>query len=461
MPSIPQPHPSTRHPLPPRPDPEALLLEAIQCRDAPLIRRLVPWWVHRRGLKALPTLLGRTLSPSESAETLAWIEAVTGSSLQPASVLGPWGADAPPADPPERRPSPRQLADQAVAAVDAAIAQLMAEFPAEALAGLPPRQALEVLDGLEGSPALAGLSLVEPPADLLRDPDFQAPLAGFPCPEGAEAPEPVASSQDAAVADGTAFRFQPTGGPVGFNGPLSFTIPQPEPAPASPLSAAAEPATAPGEEELIEEVDAAAAVEGPCPFPAGSRAGSGRSLGGRLIAPLRGRLGVRRLARRLIERVKEAGLVGREGLLAPTAWESPAEESTAGHPFPMTSALEAPAPVPPSTDAANAADGHDAGFEGTGLDQAALEGTPVAGTACEPWTTAIPAQAVAPEPSSAGPAPEAATIVSLGERLRERMRQSADLPSGVPHSDGGPAPRPAALADLGAWLPSSELPRAS
>jgi glycolate oxidase FAD binding subunit len=46
-----------------------------------------------------------------------------------------------------------------VAAVDAAIAQLMAEFPAEALAGLQPRQALEVLDGLEGSPALAGLAV--------------------------------------------------------------------------------------------------------------------------------------------------------------------------------------------------------------------------------------------------------------------------------------------------------------
>jgi hypothetical protein len=108
-------------------------------------------------------------------------------------------------------------------------------------------------------------------------------------------------------------------------------------------------------------------------------------------------------------------------------------------------------------DATNAVDGHDSGFEGTGFDQAALDGTAFASTAFEAWTTAIPAQAVADLPYTEAPAAGATTIVNLGERLRERMQQSADLR----HGTGAPAPRPAALADLGAWLPSAERPRAS
>lgn len=476
MPSIPQSHPSTRQPLPPRPDPEALLLEAIRNRDDQQTQRLVVWWVHRRGLGALHTLIGRSLPPSDTAETLAWIQALIGAPQSPPSgqvektppapvpvpaPLNPEAeplAQAPPspaklpAAPAELAPCPDQLANQAVAAVDAAIAQLMAEFPAEALAGLQPRQALEVLDGLEGSPALAGLALVEPPAELLRDPDFQPQRTSSPSPDGADATQPavatafttlVAATPSAAGAEGTEFRSEPMG-PETFNDPLSFTIPQPEPTPLGLSGPAAAVEDNTGDGGLIEEQ---------------APAESFRSLGGSLIAPLRDRLGVRRLARRLIDRVRrEVGLIGSEGGLAHAAWEPPAEETTAaGHPSPMASGLEAPATLPPSMDATNAVDGHDAGFEGTGFDQAALDGTAFAGTAFEPWTTANPAQAVADLPYTEAPAAGATTIVNLGERLRERMQQSADLR----HGTGTPAPRPAALADLGAWLPSAERPRAS
>jgi hypothetical protein len=480
VPSIPQSHPSTRQPLPPRPDPEALLLEAIRNRDDQQTQRLVVWWVHRRGLGALHTLIGRSLPPSDTAETLAWIQALIGAPQSPPSgqvektppapvpVPAPLNPEAEPlaqapsspavlpAAPAELAPCPDQLANQAVAAVDAAIAQLMAEFPAEALAGLQPRQALEVLDGLEGSPALARLALVEPPAELLRDPDFQPQLTSFPSPAGADATQPavataftalVAATPSASGADGTEFRSEPMGGPETFNSPLSFTIPQPEPTPLGLIGTAAAVEDNAGDGGLMLEQAAAESF---------------RSLGGSLIAPLRGRLGVRRLARRVIDLVRrEVGLVGSEGGLAHAAWEPPAEETTAaGHRSPMASGLEAPATLPPSRDATNAVDGHDAGFEGTGFDQAALDGTAFAGTAFEPWTTAIPAQAVADLPYTEAPAAGATTIVNLGERLRERMRQSADLPPS-PLGDGAPAPRPAALADLGAWLPSAERPRAS
>ena len=481
MPSIPQPHPSTRQPLPPRPDPEAQLLEAVRSRDQQLIRHLVPWWVHRRGLEALHRVLERTLSPSDAAETLAWIQAQIGAPLQPpsgasplsASALEParaplnpeaeWLAQASsnravlPASPAEPGPCPEQQFDQAVAAVDAAIAQLMAEFPAETLAGLPPRQALAVLDGLEGSPALAGLALVEPPAELLRDPDFQPQLASPPCPDRAAASEPamataftplVAATPSAAGADGNGFGSEPMGGAVAFNGPLSFTIPQTEPTPLG-LSG-----TAPAVEDTAE--DGGLMLEQ-------TAAESFRSLGGSLIAPLRGRLGVRRLARRLIDRAREVGLVGSEGGLVRAAGEPPAQ-TNAALPCPAASELEllpaacldgfelqdadmpgglqaAAAACRPSTNAAYSDGGQGTGFDGTGRHQAAADDAAVDGTAFEAWTPTIPAQ-------------------GLGERLRERMRQPADL-SPDPHGDSVPAPRPAALADLGAWLPSAELPRAS
>ncbi len=481
MPSIPQPHPSTRQPLPPRPDPEALLLEAVRSRNQQQIRHLVPWWVHRRGLEALHRVLERTLSPSATTETLAWIQAQIGAPLQPPSGASPLTASALepartplnpeaeplaqassspavlPGAPAEPGPCPEQLADQAVAAVDAAIAQLMAEFPAEALAGLPPRQALEVLDGLEGSPALAGLALVEPPAELLRDPDFQPQLASSPCPDRAAASGPVvstaftalvAATPSAAGADGDGFGTEPMGGAVTFNGPLSFTIPQPEPTPLG-LSG-----TAPAVEDNAE--DGGLMLEQ-------TATESFRSLGGSLIAPLRGRLGVRRLARRLIDRAREVGLVGSEGGLVRAAGEPPAQ-TNAAVPSPAASGLEllpaasldgfgledadmpgglqaATAAFPPSTNAAYSDGGQGPGFDGTGRDQAAADGAAVGGTAIEAWTPTIPAQ-------------------GLGERLRERMRQPAALPPG-PHGDSVPAPRPAALADLGAWLPSAELPRAS
>lgn len=105
-------HPRPSSPAP-RPDPAAVLLEAIQLRDAFLSRRLVQQWVHRRGLASLQEFQTTTLVSVAGSEAGLWLEAL----LEPSSAAIPQAEQALSIE------EPRQQ-------VEAAFAALAAEFAA-------------------------------------------------------------------------------------------------------------------------------------------------------------------------------------------------------------------------------------------------------------------------------------------------------------------------------------------
>ena len=431
----PDPLPSTRRPLPSRPDPETQLLSALRNRDRQATRRLAQTWVHRRGLLAFQAFQQHTLPQSEAPDTLAWLEDVLGGPAAPSRIapgaakttdkrdLSPPALDANGAsrelvkeqlvtDP----LSPLQLRERALSAVDRAIEQMLAEFPELELAGLAPQEALKLLDDLDGPLALIGPELEEPPAELLNDPDFlDQERAGTP---STRASEPLASAGLGDPVLGEAPQGQveisPWAANWEFNGPISFTIPQPSPATpteehgvrsseaATEQPAGKEPdqsnsnwdlATAQGHFEGHREADG----------EAGGEAGA--------LEP-KGLWGLRaRLQRRL-----PLGAMARRWMRG-----APAESAAT------------PEPIPFQPEAFGA-------------------------TVQRPPSPAL----------SSGPAPEGAALhpreLPAASAYLDTAAEALSAAQSLPAASAGAvatAPRPACLADLGAWLPDADLPRAS
>jgi hypothetical protein len=130
VPSLTAPRSSTA----PRPDPGAVLLEAIQQRDAVRSRRLVQQWVHRRGLASLQEFQSTTLASVAGREACHWLEALLES---PAAATAIAPAPAAPLrvheliDPDGVRVAePEPAAMDSLLEVEAAFAALAAEFAA-------------------------------------------------------------------------------------------------------------------------------------------------------------------------------------------------------------------------------------------------------------------------------------------------------------------------------------------
>ena len=212
MDPLPLPAPQPRLPLPPRPDRESQLLEAIRRRDTDATLRLCQSWVHRRGLAELEHFRLQKLSIGPDTGAEAWFEAVLIGSRQPRGegetiLLGAPAAAGEsdlglvnPVSSVQSDP-PASINDD----VDAAIAAMLASFPEEQLAELPPHQAFSVLETIPDPARLtSGSSLLErtePPADLLADPLFQA---------GPAWPEPV----DPPLRQPLSFRVDPRSSPA-------------------------------------------------------------------------------------------------------------------------------------------------------------------------------------------------------------------------------------------------------
>lgn len=137
------PHP--RLPRPIHPEPEVLLLAAVRRRDRDDSRRLAQRLVHRRGLEALLHFLNHGLPTSAGEESRDWLRDLMGSTTEsPTQTLTTH-----PVDPLPQPKLQRDLEQQIVADVDAAIAAMLATFPSEQLAQLPARQAFATLEQLD------------------------------------------------------------------------------------------------------------------------------------------------------------------------------------------------------------------------------------------------------------------------------------------------------------------------
>ena len=401
---LPSPDPlqSTRRPLPSRPDPETQLVSALRNRDSQATRRLAQTWVHRRGLLDFQAFQQHILPRTEAPDTLAWLDDVLGGPTTP-SRIAPGAAHA------------TEQRERAVSAVDRAIEQMLAEFPELELAGLPPQEALELLEDLDGSLALIGAEWEEPPAELLNDPDFLDQERAGPPSNGAR--EPLAADglghPDLGEAPQGQVDNSPWAASWDFNGPISFTIPQPSPATppddqgirssatATDQPAGTEPeqtdsswgeATAHGDFEGHREAEGEAEVEAGAPEPKGLWS---------LRARLQRRLPLGAMARRWMR-------------------GAPAESAAAAEPIPF---------------------------------QPEAIGAMVERPRSPAW--------------SSGPAPEGAELPPRGllaastylDTAAEALSAAQSLPAPSAGAVAA-APRPACLADLGAWLPDADLPRA-
>jgi len=401
--------------------------------------------VHRRGLVAFQDFQQHTLPQTEAPDTLAWLDNVLAGAPATPCRIAPGAAQAteqrdlqePGLEPngafrelgpaqlvkeqlDTQQLNPARLRERALSAVDRAIEQMLAEFPELELAGLGPQEALELLDDLDGSLALIGPELEEPPAELLNDPDFLDQGRPGTCITGAS--EPLAADGLGDPASGKAppgqVEISPWAANLDFNGPISFTIAQSSPATptdehgvgsseaATDQPGGTEPeqshsswgeATAQGDFEGHRETD-------------GEAGGEGGGEGG--ASELKGLWGLRaRLRRRL-----PLGALARRWMRG-----DPTESSTTPEPIPL---------------------------------QPEALGTMVERPPSPAW--------------SSGPAPEGAEL-----QLREHPAASACLETAaealsaaqsLPAPPAGAlaaAPRPASLADLRAWLPDADLRRAS
>lgn len=202
------PHPTGRPAHSSPCDPEALLLEAIHQRQARACLDRIQRSVHRRGLHWLDGFLAQTLPSAAGAEALAWLNEVLADEAQnrghgavaPQTASVTSGKAHHPTDLPMPTGSSSDLEDRtwmehrAAAAVDGAIASMLAEFPELA----PP------------SPSL-GLTLPPPVMPIPADPLVPDVLPGrqpapifylaapFPLEPAAALSSPLESQIDAGV----------------------------------------------------------------------------------------------------------------------------------------------------------------------------------------------------------------------------------------------------------------------
>ena len=139
LPSLSQPsrrHSSSQQPCGAlRPDPAALLLAAVERRQAQRTLELVQRWVHRSGVGPLQLFQATTLPDLAGAEASAWFDAT----LADGVVARSPSLAAPRAEPDPVEPdrvamtpvaiNPVEIEQRALAEVDAAIAAMVAEFP--------------------------------------------------------------------------------------------------------------------------------------------------------------------------------------------------------------------------------------------------------------------------------------------------------------------------------------------
>ncbi|MFM7361666.1 MAG: hypothetical protein ACKO25_07555 [Cyanobium sp.] len=211
MPSLTAPRSSTA----PRPEPGAVLLESIQQRDAVRSLRLVQQWVHRRGLASLQDFQSTTLASVAGSEACQWLQALLespadASAIPPApaapirvhDLIDPDGVIAAEPEPP---------AMESLLEVEAAFAALAAEFAASAPTPAAPEPApLEAekppLIDEAPPPVAAALPLsfsIAAATDQAAANAARSALAGVPAAE-TSATEPEAERADAALpVDGT------------------------------------------------------------------------------------------------------------------------------------------------------------------------------------------------------------------------------------------------------------------
>ena len=142
--SLPSPSSAPGRPAPcPRPDPEGLLLDAIRRRQSDVCLDRIQRCVHRRGVTWLDCFLSHTLPRLEGEEARIWCRDVlqqsitlTASPLVTATdgaQVEPPGQSLPHAEPAGHGLSSAELSSpiefRATAAVDGAIAAMLAEFP--------------------------------------------------------------------------------------------------------------------------------------------------------------------------------------------------------------------------------------------------------------------------------------------------------------------------------------------
>jgi len=130
-----------------RPDPEALLLEAVRDRRLHESLALVQSCVHRKGLDWLHQFQTLTLPALEGNDAAAWLEALLGNGSGQATPSGAALLGSPAEeslstdgpllvrylDPPRGGEEKTWLEQRAIAAVDGAIASMLEEFPELAL----------------------------------------------------------------------------------------------------------------------------------------------------------------------------------------------------------------------------------------------------------------------------------------------------------------------------------------
>ncbi len=191
-------------PAAPRPDPRTVLLEAIEQRDALLSRKLVLQWVHRRGLASLQEFQSATLAPMAGSEACRWLEAILDG--PPAAAL-PLPLKVPPTPAEEVAPPIRvhdlidadavrdsrfeELDRQSLAEVEAAFAALAAEFASAVPVPADPMPAAALPSPVAAaSGARAGMDGA-PPSQLAVGPEPESGGMLAPEPEGMLlAPEP-------------------------------------------------------------------------------------------------------------------------------------------------------------------------------------------------------------------------------------------------------------------------------
>ena len=490
---MPQPQPPA--PFVPRPQPGAQLLEAVRQRQARPTLQLSQQWVHRRGVLDLQRFCSTELSSTLGPEAVTWLQELLSleTPIQPAAAstspqaeasptsetpcnastgakgslpervavdqsdgagvsktagtlpsAGPGDGSEPPEAPPvlpaeqpgEDQPAPDQeLHDWAVAAVDEAFAALAQSFqkasdpaasPAAPVAsGSEPPSTTAVLSGPANAP--------EPlPVRGGLWPSLRASAAGLTAalrPEGGA--EPSTPGPDPQVPAAPSLREEPPSisGPFHTAAAASTEPPQREGAGSAavpaPLSGAIDPADAlPAQPESpVEEAGEAS----------DKRAAEPTSQVG-LLRRLRGRIhtgGLSRLRTVMRDCVEETVAL----LRTPEH-----ERGTDVGPFDVGQPQEpAAATAEPPT------------FSWTLEAFQAPPQTPAASTPSSPTEPVV------------APAPEADRHLSMPAPPTRTSRLRFGLPVARPLSDDDqPAPAPAGLSDLQAWLPDrGDLPRAS
>ncbi len=419
-----------------RPDPEALLLEAISRRDNIRVRQLSQALVHRHGFARLQTFRQGALSSVFGQREAAWFDQVLLGAEAPGPVPAPPqtvregaadGVDAAEASADRRQIDPFE--HRVLSEVDAAIAAVMASFAAEPT--VPQLQpwtgGLEDPEGALQRPRARADRLGEAIETTGGD-DSTIPLAEVSGPFGRSSGY-VMASIDQGLAQPSepqppAHPGQPVFASLELGGRTAWNTPDVgESEAALPLATSMESgADLDHSEPQLRHDQVRRSPSGQNRAAAAARRGLEqlRRQWPRAAALVRSALIGSSPGEIHAEPIASASFAAASSTRddAPAAWDDPANGGASQR-------LEPPGrdrtPMPPTT--------------------ASSLGAALAGGATLPPLDRVPSTAKA----------------SDAEQLRRRLAQQTESPM----AQGTPAPRPKALAELGAWLPDGQLPRAS